>query len=34
MALVFGLSFVLAFVMALNLAMFIGQEGLSYGATA
>lgn len=34
MPLVFGLSFLLSFIMALNLAMFIGQEDLSFGITA
>ncbi len=31
---VFGLSFILAFIMALNLAMFIGQGDLSFGLFA
>lgn len=34
MPLVFGLSFLLSFIMALNLAMFIGQEDLSFGIAA
>ncbi len=34
MPLVFGLSFVLSFFMSLNLAMFIGNEGLAYGFMA
>jgi hypothetical protein len=34
MGLVFGGSFVLIFFMALNLAMFIGKEGTSFGAMA
>ena len=34
MALVFGLSFLLSFIMALNLALFIGQEDLSFGIFA
>lgn len=34
MPVVFGLSFFLAFLMALNLAMFIGKEDLAYGTIA
>ena len=34
MPLVFGLSFLLSLIMALNLAMFIGQEDLTFGITA
>lgn len=33
-ALVFGLSFILAFVMALNLALFIGEGDIMFGAIA
>ncbi len=33
-ALVFGLSFILAFVMALNLALFIGNGDIAFGAIA
>ncbi|OIN59300.1 DUF1761 domain-containing protein [Arsenicibacter rosenii] len=33
-AVVFGLAFFFAFVMALNLALFIGQADVSFGATA
>lgn len=34
MPLVFGLSFFLSFIMALNLAMFIGQEDVVFGTFA
>lgn len=34
MTMVFGLAFLLSFIMALNLALFIGQEGASFGTTA
>ena len=34
MPLVFGLSFLLAFIMSLNLAMFIGKEGMVFGTIA
>ncbi len=34
MPLVFGLSFVFSFFMSLNLAMFIGNEGLAFGFMA
>jgi hypothetical protein len=34
MPLVFGLSFVLSFIMALNLALFIGKEDFIFGAIA
>jgi hypothetical protein len=34
MSIVFGLSFILSFIMALNLAMFIGQERLMFGTIA
>ncbi|MBK6858940.1 MAG: DUF1761 domain-containing protein [Saprospiraceae bacterium] len=34
MPVVFGLSFFLAFLMSLNLAMFIGKEDLAYGTIA
>lgn len=34
MPLVFGLSFLLSFIMSLNLALFIGQEDTTYGAIA
>ena len=34
MALVFGLSFVFSLVMALNLALFIGKEGVAFGLFA
>jgi hypothetical protein len=31
---IFSLAFVFAFIMALNLALFIGQEGMAFGAIA
>ena len=34
MPIVFGLSFFFAFLMSLNLAMFIGKENLAYGTIA
>lgn len=34
MPMVFGMSFFLSFVMALNLAMFIGKQDAAFGATA
>lgn len=34
MPLVFGLSFLLSFIMALNLALFIGQEDVAFGTMA
>ncbi|MES2704764.1 MAG: DUF1761 domain-containing protein [Bacteroidota bacterium] len=34
MPLVFGISLVLSFIIALNLALFIGKEGLSFGIIA
>lgn len=34
MPIVFGLSFLLSFIMALNLAMFIGQENFVFGIIA
>ena len=34
MLIVFGLSFFFAFLMSLNLAMFIGKENLAYGTIA
>ena len=34
MSVVFGLSFFFAFLMSLNLAMFIGKEDLAYGTIA
>lgn len=34
MPLVFGLSFLLSFIMALNLALFIGQEDFAFGVMA
>lgn len=34
MPMVFGLSFFFAFLMSLNLAMFIGKENLAYGTIA
>lgn len=34
MPVIFGLSFILSFIMALNLALFIGQEGLAFGTMA
>ena len=34
MPLVFGVSFLLSFIMALNLAMFIGQENVTFGMFA
>lgn len=34
MPIVFGLSFFFAFLMSLNLAMFIGKENLTYGTIA
>jgi Protein of unknown function (DUF1761) len=34
MPFVFGLSFILSFIMAFNLAMFIGKEDVTYGSIA
>lgn len=34
MGLIFGLSFLFAFIMSLNLAMFIGMEGFTFGIIA
>jgi hypothetical protein len=34
MPFVFGLSFIFSFIMAFNLALFIGKEGIAFGGTA